>query len=258
VAGKSVLIDVSKCIGCRACQVACKQWNELPAEKTKNTGTHQNPPDLSGMTYTVVRFKELTQDGEVKWNFFKDQCRHCVDPPCKMAAEEEAPGAIVVDANGCVVYTDKTKNLKDLNESCPWDIPRWSQGKSQWVKCTFCHDRVANGLKPACVKACPTGTLTFGERDEMMNLARNRLKELQKTHPNAQLLDLEEVRWVYLLHESDDMFEMGLLREVPKMKYGMKKILSPMAPVWMTAGLLGMLFKRREEGMKKNREEVKV
>ena len=115
MAGKSVLIDVSKCIGCRGCQVACKQWNELPAEKTKNHGSYQNPPDLSGMTYTIVRFKELSQGGEVKWNFFKDQCRHCVDPPCKMAADDEAPGAIVVDESGCVVYTDKTKTLKDAS-----------------------------------------------------------------------------------------------------------------------------------------------
>jgi formate dehydrogenase iron-sulfur subunit len=260
VAGKSVLIDVSKCIGCRGCQVACKQWNELPAEMTKNTGTHQNPPDLSGMTYTVVRFKELSESGQMKWNFFKDQCRHCVDPPCKTAADDEVPGAIVVDENGCVVYTAKTKNLKDYNlrEACPYDIPRWSDVKSEWVKCTFCHDRVANGLEPACVKACPTGTLTFGDRDEIMNLARKRLRELQKTHPNAQLLDLEDVRWVYLLHEPEDQFEMGLLREVSKVKYGMKRLFSPMAPVWVTAGLLGMLFKRREEGMKRDKEEVEV
>ncbi|RQW78967.1 MAG: hypothetical protein EHM79_21020, partial [Geobacter sp.] len=68
MAGKAVLVDVSRCIGCRACQVACKQWNELPAEKTKNTGTFQNPPDLSGMTYTVVRFKEDSTNGEMTWN----------------------------------------------------------------------------------------------------------------------------------------------------------------------------------------------
>jgi formate dehydrogenase iron-sulfur subunit len=238
--------------------VACKQWNELPAEKTKNTGSYQNPPDLSGMTYTVVRFKEMVQDGNMKWNFFKDQCRHCVDPPCKMAADDGAPGSIVVDNNGCVVYTDKTKDLKDLREACPWDIPRWSDGASQWVKCTFCNDRVANGLEPACVKACPTGTLVFGDDDEIKAMAQKRVKALQKTYPEAQVLDLEDVRWIYVLHETEDLFEMGLLRDVPKMKYGMKKILSPMTPVWMTAGLLGMIFKRREEGMKKDREEVKA
>jgi len=260
VAGKSVLVDVSKCIGCRGCQVACKQWNELPAEKTKNRGTHQNPPDLSGMTYTVVRFKELSEGGQMKWNFFKDQCRHCVDPPCKMAADDEEPGAVVVDENGCVVYTEKMKRLKEYNlrEACPWDIPRWSEGTSQWVKCTFCHDRVANGLAPACVKACPTGTLTFGDRDEILTAARRRLRELKATHPDAQLLDAEDVRWIYLLHEAEDEFEMGLLRQVPSMKFGLKGIFSPMAPVWVTAGLLGMLFKRREDGMKREREKVEA
>ncbi|MFQ6092034.1 MAG: 4Fe-4S dicluster domain-containing protein [bacterium] len=258
MAGKSVLIDVSKCIGCRGCQVACKQWNELPAEKTKNRGTYQNPPDLSGTTYTVVRFKEVFQGGDVKWNFFKDQCRHCVDPPCKMAADDEVPGAIVVDDNGAVIYTDKTKQLKEFNlqESCPFDIPRWNAVKSLWVKCTFCNDRVANGLTPACVKACPTGTLTFGDRDKILNLARARLKELKADYPNAELMDAEDVRWIYLLHEAEDQFEMGLLRGIPSMKFGLRRVFSPMAPVWVTAGLLGMLFKRREEGMKRELEEV--
>ena len=86
--GKSVLIDLSKCIGCRGCQVACKQWNQLPAEKTENVGSYQNPQDLSAITFTVVRFKETDSNGRISWTFVKDQCRHCIYPTCKAAADD--------------------------------------------------------------------------------------------------------------------------------------------------------------------------
>ena len=105
--GKTILVDVSRCTGCRGCQVACKQWNELPATDTVQTGSYQNPPDMNGDTYKIVRFREgRHENGKPYWNFFTDMCRHCVNPPCVLAADE---GTMIHDeATGAVVYTEKT------------------------------------------------------------------------------------------------------------------------------------------------------
>ena len=79
---KSMLIDTSKCIGCRACQVACKQWNQLPAEKTTFTGTYENPPRFSPITWTKIAFNEYEENGRLHWLFSKQGCMHCGDAAC--------------------------------------------------------------------------------------------------------------------------------------------------------------------------------
>lgn len=206
----AALIDVSRCTACRGCQVACKQWNELPGEKTVNTGTYQNPPDLSVTTYTLIRFKELSENGEMRWNFFKDQCRHCLEPPCKEAADMHVKGAIIQDENGCVLFTEKTRLLdgKEVREACPYDIPRQEPNTKLMGKCTFCAGRIAHGMIPACIKACPTGTLAFGPRDKILETAKARLAEVKKRFPLARLIDQEEVSWIYLLHRPEAEFQM--------------------------------------------------
>jgi len=203
----SVLVDVSKCTACKACQIACKQWNELPAEKTVNRGT--NPPDLSVATYTLIRFKEIPDKGDIRWHFFKDQCRHCLEPPCKEAADMTVKGAIIQDKNGAVLFTEKTRllDIKEIREACPYDIPRQDPNTKLMDKCTFCADRIANGMIPACVKACPTGTLTFGPRDKILDLAAKRLEEVKKRFPLARLIDEDEVSWIYLLHRPEAEFQ---------------------------------------------------
>ena len=256
--GKSVLIDLSKCIGCRGCQVACKQWNQLPGEKTINVGSHQNPQDLSATTWTLVRFKETENNGKVDWTFFKDQCRHCLEPPCKAAADDYAPGSITMDTNGAVVCLMATQKItEDLKEICPYGIPRKDEKTGSWFKCTFCHDRIANGLVPACVKACPTGTLVFGDREEVLKLGKQRLQEIKKDHPDAMLLDADDVRWIYLLHEPEDYFQIGL-RELDRFdRYAWRNLLKPGTPMSFAAGGLALLFKKRDQRMKaKQKDEV--
>jgi len=252
--GKSVLVEVGKCIGCRGCQVACKQWHNLPAEKTENTGSYQNPPNMSSQTYTVVRFNEVEQGDELKWNFFKDQCRHCLEPMCKYEADDVVKDAIQIDKNGAVIFTDKTKNLGNINmeECCPCAVPHQNQESGAWCKCDFCSDRLENGLEPACVKACPTGALTFGDRNEILKLAKSRLADVQKSHPKACLLDEDEVRWIYLLQEKETDYQMSI-RNREKRYFGLNKILSPKNPAWIAAGSLAMLFKWREDRVRGNR-----
>lgn len=198
---KAFFIDMTKCTACRGCQVACKQWHKLPAEKTVNVGSHQNPQDLSFNTYKLVRFTEKVADGKINWLFFPEQCRHCDDPPCKMVGDDMDESAILIDPHtGAVIFTEKTKNLyyEDIRGACPYDIPRVDEDSRIIAKCDMCIDRVHNGLKPACVQSCPTGTMNFGNRDDMMELAKKGLAKAKKKFPNAELVDAEYVRVIYL------------------------------------------------------------
>ena len=188
--GKTILVDVSRCTGCRGCQVACKQWNELPATDTVQTGSYQNPPDMNGDTYKIVRFREgRHENGKPYWNFFTDMCRHCVNPPCVLAADE---GTMIHDeATGAVVYTEKTaeNDFDVLLDACPYRIPRKNEKTGAIVKCTMCIDRISAGGIPACVQSCPTGAMRFGERAAMLELAHKRVEELKKEFPKVHAVD---------------------------------------------------------------------
>jgi formate dehydrogenase iron-sulfur subunit len=204
--GKSFFIDTTVCTACRACQVACKQWHDLPAEKTENRGSFQNPADLSFVTYKLVRFNEVVVGGKLRWLFFADQCRHCIEPPCEMTAEDSK--AIFRDSTtGAVIYTANTKQVdaQAVIDSCPYNIPRAAKDGTL-AKCDMCNDRVENGLLPACVKVCPTGAMNFGDREEMLALARKRLSEVKKTNPTAQLLDPDDIRVIYLVTEKPNLY----------------------------------------------------
>ena len=192
-------IDTTVCTGCRGCQVACKQWHNLPAEATENRGSYENPPDLSFDTYKLVHMKEEIIDGRLQWLFFPEQCRHCIEAPCKEAAGE--PDAIYKDeATGAILYTEVTKQLAadDIIQACPYNVPRKGPGGAL-AKCDMCNDRVHNGLLPACVKTCPTGAMNFGVRQDMVNLANARLKQVKAKYPKAMLADADEVTAIYLI-----------------------------------------------------------
>ncbi len=201
--GKSIFIDTTKCTACRGCQIACKQWNQRAAEKTINRGSHQNPPDLSYDTWKVVRFNEIPGE-EVSWYFFPDQCRHCLQSPCKEVADTKAKGAVTLDEKtGAVLYNPKIKvkpaDFKEIREGCPYDIPRIDPKTGTLAKCTMCSDRVKEGLLPACVKTCPTGAMSFGDRQEMLAKAKKRLESVKGKYKEAMLTDSDDVRIFYLL-----------------------------------------------------------
>ena len=204
---KSFFIDTTLCTACRGCQVACKQWHDLPGEKTVNRGTYENPPDLSASTYKLVRMREEVVDGRLNWLFFPEQCRHCAEPPCLETAGE--PKAIFKDeATGAVIFTPVTKDLDvdEIIESCPYNIPRKAPDGSL-VKCDMCLDRVQNGMVPACVKTCPTGTMNFGDRSAMLDLAQKRLAVVKRTNrPKAQLIDSDSVEVIYLVAYDPNLY----------------------------------------------------
>lgn len=235
------LFDSSKCIGCRGCQAACKTWNQDKHEKTKNLGTYQNPPDLSGKTRTLVRFKEQEGgDTGIIWTFVKDSCRHCLEPPCKYGVDDDK--AIVVTDTGAVVYNERTAKAEGLDGSCPYNIPRQEMPGHPYVKCTLCIDRITNGLQPACVTACPTGALNFGKRKDIIKLAKEREAEAKKRYPDAHLVsDYEDVTYMQVLHYKDEMFDIACdLSKKDKAKLASRRdLLNPKKAKGLLAKLLG-------------------
>jgi len=180
----AVLYDANRCIGCRGCQVACKQWNEndevIPDpsytwDKTVNWGSYENPPQLSARTWTKIRFTELDYNGKFHWVFTKLQCMHCEHPACVAACPV---GALQKTPEGPVLYDDdKCFGCRYCMVACPFGIPTFEWDKPlPWIrKCTFCADRLAEGMEPTCVKTCPTDALKLGEREDLLAEARQRI-----------------------------------------------------------------------------------
>jgi formate dehydrogenase iron-sulfur subunit len=171
------LIDTTKCTACRGCQVACKQWNEMPASKTKNFGSYQNPPDLEWNTWTLIRFQEyVNRNGAFSWLFRKDGCMHCSDAACVKVCPSSALyhteyGTVGIKAHLCI-------GCKECIAACPFDIPRYNDRKDKVYKCDLCVTRIREYQQPSCVKSCPTGALTIGAKDSMIKKAYARVKEL--------------------------------------------------------------------------------
>ncbi|MBA8886584.1 formate dehydrogenase iron-sulfur subunit [Dokdonella fugitiva] len=201
------LIDVTKCIGCKACQVACMEWNDLRDEIGSCTGHYDNPADLSEHSWTLMRFSEHeTAAGDLEWLIRKDGCMHCADPGCLKACP--APGAIVQYANGIVDFHEENCiGCGYCVTGCPFNVPRISKRDHKAYKCTLCSDRVAVGLEPACVKTCPTGAIVFGTKDDMKQHAAERIEDLKsRGFEHAGLYDPAGVggtHVMYVLHHAD-------------------------------------------------------
>ncbi len=174
---KSFLIDTTKCTGCRGCQVACKQWNQLKAEKTAffSGEGYQNPPQMSEYTFTRVKFKDYQKDGQNEFAFYKEMCMHCNEPACASVCPV---GAFQKTAEGPVVYdTKRCIGCRFCMVACPFGIPKyeWSKAFPLVRKCTGCYSRIKEGMQPACATACPTA-ITYGTRADMLKEAEKRLK----------------------------------------------------------------------------------
>ena len=202
------LIDVSKCIGCKACQSACLEWNDLRQEVGFNHGVYDNPLDLTPEMFTVMRFTEWVNPDtqNLEWLIRKDGCMHCEDPGCLKACP--APGAIVQYSNGIVDFVhENCIGCGYCVKGCPFNIPRISKVDNKAYKCTLCSDRIAVGQGPACQKACPTQAIVFGTKEDMKKWADARIKDLKsRGFQNAGLYDppgVSGTHVMYVLHHAD-------------------------------------------------------
>jgi formate dehydrogenase iron-sulfur subunit len=223
------LIDVSKCIGCKACQSACLEWNDRREEIGTNVGVYDNPPDLTAEMFTLMRFTEWVnpETDNLEWLIRKDGCMHCADPGCLKACP--APGAIVQYFNGIVDFDhDKCIGCGYCLKGCPFNIPRYSKADHKAYKCTLCSDRVAVGQGPACAKACPTHAIVFGTKEEMKQHAAGRIADLKsRGFANAGLYDppgVDGTHVMYVLHHADK----------PEIYAGLPKnpTISPIVELW--------------------------
>jgi len=201
---RTTLIDIANCIGCRACQVACKQWNEMDGEQTQLESDlgFQNPATLSAKTYTLIAFHEFEnaqKPGGIESAFVMQRCLHCLEPACVSACpttalERQPDGPVRYDEDECI-------GCRYCQLACPWDVPtaEWNSLAPKISKCTHCADRIpqpkptafngqplsdAYGQRfadsiavPACVKACPADALRYGTREEMLALAHKRIAD---------------------------------------------------------------------------------
>jgi formate dehydrogenase iron-sulfur subunit len=174
------LIDVSTCIGCKACQVACMQWNDLRDEVGTNARHLRQPERPHARLVDRDALSEVEPEaGKLEWLIRKDGCMHCDDPGCLKACP--APGAIVKYSNGIVDFiSEHCVGCGNCVTGCPFDVPRISKADNKAYKCSLCSDRVGVGLEPACVKACPTGALHFGTKEDMHEYASERIVDLKE------------------------------------------------------------------------------
>ncbi len=267
---KACLVDTTKCIGCRTCQVSCKQWNALPAEQTHFRGTgggYENPPALSTKSYTRITFHEITDaGGELeRLVFVKKQCMHCREPGCVSACpvkalEKTSEGAVVWDEDLCI-------GCRYCLVACPFDVPKFEYDRPvpSIRKCTFCADRIQEEApadvqvndealageslqrfqhcrrSPACAASCPTGCIKFGERDELLDEARSRIAADpdRYVHHIYGEHEVGGTDWLYLANVPFD--KLGFRTDLPDIAIPeyTKGFLSAVAPVVILGAGLG-------------------
>jgi formate dehydrogenase iron-sulfur subunit len=261
---KGMLIDTTLCIGCRGCQVACKQWNQLPAETTDFSATMTSPSALSATTWTHIDFSEIAATADrPAWDFVKRQCMHCDDPACVAVCPV---GAFRRTKTGAVVHEEeKCMGCRYCMLACPYDIPKFEWAKTEPLikKCTLCYDRIAADVPPICSLTCPTGATKSGDRESLLAEAKRRLKARPETYI-PKIYGNEEAGGSAVLYLSDVPFEkLGLrsdLGVMPLPAYTwqwLKKV--PGIAVGTTVALAGLwqITKRRDELEKSGAQDQK-
>jgi formate dehydrogenase iron-sulfur subunit len=185
---KGFFTDTSVCIGCKACEVACKEWNAVPADGLRLTGmSFDNTGKLSADTWRHVAFIEQTGPDEgLRWLMASDVCKHCTHAACLDVCPT---GALMRTEFGTVVVqSDVCNGCGYCVPACPFGVIAQREDDGRVWKCTLCYDRIGDDLTPACAKACPTESIQFGDLDELRDRARERVAQLQADGvPQARL-----------------------------------------------------------------------
>ena len=247
--------DTTVCIGCKACEVACKEWNQLPARNggigTLSGNSYDNTGRLDGIHWRHVKFVEqFTPDRrEGRWLMMSDVCKHCVRAGCM----EVCPtGAIIrTEFDTVVIQSDACNGCRNCIAACPFGVIDVNPASGTAQKCTLCYDRMKVGLEPACAKACPTQSINFGPIADLRKMAQARLGQLERAgETRAQLYGADEkmlggLNSFYLLVDKPEVYGLPPDPKLPS------RNLKPSA-LWSTLGAVALailsVFSFRERG----------
>lgn len=222
------LTDSTLCIGCKACEVACKEWNDLPEDGLNWTGlSYDNTGAVGHSTWRHVKFLEGTPEpgfgGNApdvsSWFFSSDVCKHCEVAGCLEACPT---GSLVrTEFGGVYLQPDICNGCGYCVVSCPFGVVQKNEDDGRAFKCTFCYDRQKVGLPPACAKACPTESIKFGEINELRLAGQERVRELQsRGMGDAQLYDPAEtsvggIHAMFVIRGDERQYNLPPQPEVP-------------------------------------------
>jgi formate dehydrogenase iron-sulfur subunit len=234
--------DATLCIGCKACEVACKQWNALPSDGMKWSGqSYDNTLHLSPTTWRHVSFTEqaLPNNG-VRWLFNSDVCKHCSAAPCQEACPT---GAIIYNEFGNVyVQQDVCNGCGYCVPACPFGVLGRSDADGRVHKCTLCYDRQKDGLEPACAKSCPTDSIQFGPLTQLRERAEQRLQELRARgeqraylYGNDDAGEYQKLGAFFLLTEEPAAYNLPPAPRRPSARMGTRYTWSAAVAIGLTA-----------------------
>jgi formate dehydrogenase iron-sulfur subunit len=249
--------DTTVCIGCKACEVACKEWNQLPARG--DGGAHlemsglsyDNTVRLDGTTWRHVKFVEqFPEPYNGRWLMMSDVCKHCVQAPC---LEVCPTGAIIrTEFDTVVIQSDTCNGCRDCIAACPFGVIDINHVSGTAQKCTLCYDRISVGLEPACSKACPTDSIQFGPITELRQRAQRRVDQLKaQGESRAQLYGADPsgplggLNAFFLLVDEPEAYGLPRDPKLPTRNLAKSSMLSTLGAVVMTAiGALTLRAKR--------------
>lgn len=249
--------DTSVCIGCKACQVACRQWND-PTEAAPQLDlpslsgdSYDNTGGFSDVNWRHVKFiEQFSPDPdriESAWLMMSDVCKHCVNAPCL----DVCPTGAILRTEFDTVYINEPacNGCRDCIAACPFGVIHMSDTRQVAQKCTFCYDRLKNGLVPACAQACPTESIQFGPIEELKKSAGERLRQLHaEGQTKARLYGDDEsvlggLNSFYLLMDEPEVYRLPSAAKVPSRSVPLSSFWSVLTAI-LTA--LGVLFAFRE------------
>jgi len=249
-AGKAMLYDSLRCVGCRACQNACKDWNGLPVESEDFGFIYDNPPGLSAKTWTLIKAREYTFNGSPALLLCRYQCMHCTEASCESVCPTGAishqGAAVVIDQEWCI-------GCGYCVQACPFDVPHKEHGLNSGParKCTFCVDRQADGLEPACVDACPAEALLYGERTELIAYAKSRVAALRRGgYPDANLYGENEMgglHALYILAERPSIYGLPEIPTVATSKVAFQWLSGVVAAIVVAVLPFLIIFRRKNK-----------
>jgi formate dehydrogenase iron-sulfur subunit len=238
--------DTTVCIGCKACEVACKEWNQLPAknggQNTLSGNSYDNTRKLDGESWRHVKFIEQFSEDRTKqgrWLMMSDVCKHCVKAGC---LEVCPTGAIVrTEFDTVVIQADTCNGCRDCIAACPFGVIDINKVTNTAQKCTLCYDRLSANLTPACAQACPTASIQFGPVAKLRDRAKDRVKQLHEQGQSEAYVYGDEkilggLNSFYLLVDKPEVYGLPADPQLPSKRLKSSGFMSA-----VSAGVVGLL-----------------